>query len=198
MKSSQTIELMQNQAIESNKEHQYFLHIISQLQYELTEVYEALHTKITDELTEIAFEKATRILNLQLEQFRLKLKDGCEELKSERQGRLAAEYAPDKVKHDLSSLFNSDVNFEGNIYENMKAFASNDSDGMTRNEKIAIDDLSIIIEKTTNELTKSKLVEREAIERLESAQIDLLVEKKKRESLELKLSSMQHSADKSK
>jgi hypothetical protein len=83
MKSSQTIELMQNQAIESNKEHQYFLHIISQLQYELTEVYEALHTKITDELTEIAFDKATRILDLQLEQFHLKLKDGREELKSE-------------------------------------------------------------------------------------------------------------------
>ena len=152
MKSSQTIELMQNQAIESNKEHQYFLHIISQLQYELTEVYEALHTKITDELTEIAFDKATRILDLQLEQFHLKLKDGREELKSERQGRLAAEYALDKVKHDLSSLFNSDVNFEGNIYENLKAFASNDSDGMTRNEKISIYDLSIIIEKTTNEL----------------------------------------------
>jgi hypothetical protein len=67
---------------------------------------------------------------------------------------------------------------------------------MTRNEKIAIDDLSIIIEKTTNELTKSKLVEREAIERLESDQIDLLVERKEKESLELKLSSMQRSADK--
>ena len=152
MKSSQTIELMQNQAIESNQEHQYFLYINSQLQYELTEVYEALHTKITDELTEIAFDKATRILDLQLEQFHLKLKDGREELKSERQGRLAAEYALDKVQHDLSSLFNSDVNFEGSIYENLKAYASNDSDGMTGNEKIAIYDLSIIIKKTTNEL----------------------------------------------
>jgi len=67
---------------------------------------------------------------------------------------------------------------------------------MTRNEKIAIDDLSIIIEKTTNELTKSKLGEREAIERLESAQIDLLMERKEKESLELKLTSMQRSADK--
>ena len=80
------------------------------------------------------------------------MKDGREELKSERQGRLAAEYALDKVKHDLSSLFNSDVNFEGSIYENLKAYASNDSNGMTRNEKISIYDLSIIIEKTTNEI----------------------------------------------
>jgi hypothetical protein len=40
------------------------------------------------------------------------------------------------------------------------------------------------------------LVEREAIERLESAQIDLLVERKEKESVELKLSSMQRSADK--
>ena len=93
-----------------------------------------------------------RILDLQLEQFHLKLKDGREESESERQGRLAAEYALDKVKHDLSYLFNSDVNFEGSIYENLKAFASNDSVGMTRNEMIAIYDLSIIIKKTTNEL----------------------------------------------
>jgi hypothetical protein len=53
MESSQTIELMQNHAIESDKEHRNFQHIISQLQYELREVYEALQTKVTDELTEM-------------------------------------------------------------------------------------------------------------------------------------------------
>ncbi len=189
MKSSQTIELMQNQAIESNKEHQYFLYINLQLQYELTEVYEALHTNITDELTEIAFDKATRILDLQLEQFHLKLKDGREELKSEWQGRLAAEYALDKVKHDLSSLFNSDVNFEGSIYENLKAFASNDSVGMTRNEMIAIYDLSIIIKKTTNELGWKR-------SNWTSWICPNWLKKKVNDRLELKLSSMQRSADK--
>jgi chromosome segregation ATPase len=53
MESSQTIELMQNHASESDKEHRNFQHIISQLQYELREVYEALQTKVTDELTEM-------------------------------------------------------------------------------------------------------------------------------------------------
>jgi hypothetical protein len=124
------------------------------------------------------------------------LKDGCEELEKERQGRLAAEHALDKVKHDLTSLFDCDINSEGSVYENLKAFATNASDCMTRNKKIAIDEFPIIIEKTMKELTQSRLGEREAIERLESAQLDLLVERKEKESLEVKLSSMQRSADK--
>lgn len=52
MKSSQTIESMQNRASLSDEEHRSFQRIISQLQNELREAYEALQTKVTDELTE--------------------------------------------------------------------------------------------------------------------------------------------------
>lgn len=52
IKSTQTIESMQNHASLSDEEHRNFQRIISQLQNEVREAYVALQTKVTDELTE--------------------------------------------------------------------------------------------------------------------------------------------------
>jgi hypothetical protein len=52
IKSTQTIESMQNHASLSDEEHRNFQRIISQLQNEVGEAYVALQTKVTDELTE--------------------------------------------------------------------------------------------------------------------------------------------------
>jgi hypothetical protein len=135
---------------------------------------------------------------LQLEQFRLKLKDGCDELMKEREWRLAAEHALDEVKNDLSFLFEPDGKFEGSEYEKLKAFASKASDCVTKNERKVIEDLSILIENTMKELTTCKLGERDAVERMEAAQLDLNAAEKEKESLKIRLLSMQRISDKAK
>lgn len=138
------------------------------------------------------------MLNSQLEQLRLKLKAGCDELMKEREWRLAAEHALNEVKNDLSFLFDPDGKFDGSEYEKLKAFASKATDCITKNERKVIEDLSIIIENTMKELSTCKFGEREAIERMEAAQLDLSAAEKEKESFKIRLLSMQRTADKAK
>lgn len=124
------------------------------------------------------------------------MNDGRDELQKERDGRLLAEQSLEELKKDIAFLAEFDGNFKGNVDEKLKVIASKAADCKARKERKAIEELSNIIEKTTNELTASKCSEREAVESLEANQLELLMAKKDIESFEQRLSTMQQMVDK--
>ena len=85
----------------------------------------------------------------------------------------------------------SDENFNGNVREKLAFLSSKAADNKYRKERKAIDDLLVIIEQTQQELSKSKLTEREAIESYESARLDVVVAEKQLSSYKERFSTME-------
>jgi len=195
--SDRTIENVQSHTDHLNRDLTECHIIIGQLQNELREAYETLQTRVTDEISDKAFEKATGMLKSQLEEFRSKLSYGRDELQKERDCRQLAEQALEQLKTDLYFLMESDENFNGNVREKLTFLSSKAAENKYRKERKAIDELSLIIEQTQHELSKSKLAEREAVERYESARLDLVVAEKQLSSYQERISTMQQLLEKS-
>ena len=138
--------------------------IIGQLEAELQEANDALHSHITDEVTVRATEKAAAALRSQIKDMRDKQVFDYQSLSNEKDARLAAEDEVELLKADLAMLAKAIDGAEGNE-EQIKRLTSKAAAEIMYKEREEIESLQKSLEHVMNELKSSRMKEHGAEDR---------------------------------